>query len=329
MAMDELKKKFSNEQGRDLQQNHLQKHSKNSLQLVRNLTQVIKLQINDFSGLSIENMEYFLNELFGAEVKVPSSGADAKTKEEISDLSLKEKNHNLPEVCIEIDMQKLQFRHSRNGPKIFEICGKNSIYSKFVTRLSFITANTGILYSSKVFPQCLNQMSHVKEVSLRIHSYQLMHEVCLHFSNCYELETLNLELGVQRYSSFFWIISNYFDTFKDLQLPKVYKHEVYYDDESVGGDSDAAVEIDVEPRQRRRPPFVATFREPEAIDAVEEVQLLEGEQDASANGDDSSVDQEHEQGDHPGDDDSDCSSADAALIEAAIQENQMFTQMAR
>ena len=43
-------------------------HSKNSLQLVRNLTQVIKLQINDFSGLSIENMEYFLNELYGSDV---------------------------------------------------------------------------------------------------------------------------------------------------------------------------------------------------------------------------------------------------------------------
>ena len=69
--MAEIKKQFSNEQTQqDLyySQKHLQKHSKNSLQLVRNITQVIKLQINDFSGLSIENMEYFLNELYGSEV---------------------------------------------------------------------------------------------------------------------------------------------------------------------------------------------------------------------------------------------------------------------
>ena len=123
-------------------------------------------------------------------------------------------------------MQKLQFRHSRNGPKIFELCGKNSIYSRFVSRLSFITQSTGILYSSKVFPQCLNQMSHIKELSLKIHSIQHKNETCLHLSSLYDLETLNLDIGINRFNSFFLIITNYFDTFRDLQLPKVFKHEL-------------------------------------------------------------------------------------------------------
>ena len=46
IQMAEIKKQFSNEQSQNdlyYSQKHLQKHSKNSLQLVRNITQVIKL----------------------------------------------------------------------------------------------------------------------------------------------------------------------------------------------------------------------------------------------------------------------------------------------
>lgn len=193
--MDELKKKFSKTQYRQHNAYHLQMHSKNSLQLVRNLTQVIKLQINDFSGLSIENMEYFLNELYGSDVSTAESSNQNSDLGESNELALKEKKHNLPEICIEIDMDKLQFRHSRNGPKIFEICGKNSKYSQFVRRLSFITENMEILYSSKVFPQCLNQMSHVKDLSLKV-SCVGKKDVCLHLSMCLELEVLNFDFGL-------------------------------------------------------------------------------------------------------------------------------------
>ena len=75
-------------------------------------------------------MESFLHELYELDVQ--------DTEEAVIDLE--RKLHNVPEICIEIDMQKLQFRHSIYGPKIFEICGY-------------------ILYSAKVFPKCLNQMN--------------------------------------------------------------------------------------------------------------------------------------------------------------------------
>ena len=66
-------------------------------------------------------------------------------------------------------MQKLQFRHSIYGPKIFEICGKMSIYNQYITRLSFISFDVPALYMAKVFPNCLNQMSEVKEISIKLH----------------------------------------------------------------------------------------------------------------------------------------------------------------
>ena len=76
----------------------------------------------------------FLKELYTSDYRNQIEEDNQKT-----DLDLKEKMHNIPEICIEIDMQKLQFRHSISGPKIFEICGKDSIYNKYVTRLSFIS----------------------------------------------------------------------------------------------------------------------------------------------------------------------------------------------
>ena len=72
-----------------------------------------------------------MNELYGSEVQ-QANGQILEGSFDMYDdsvVSLNQKKHNLPEICIEIDMQRLQFRHSRNGPKIFEICGKNSIYS--------------------------------------------------------------------------------------------------------------------------------------------------------------------------------------------------------
>jgi hypothetical protein len=97
-------------------------------------------------------MESFLEELYGLDYRNHEKNTE-------NNLDLKEKMHNVPEIQIEIDMQKLQFRHSIYGPKIFEICGKDSIYNKYVTRLSFISQNVVSLYSAKVFPKCLNQMS--------------------------------------------------------------------------------------------------------------------------------------------------------------------------
>ena len=49
-------------------------------------------------------MEYFLSELYGEDVNDALCGTDSKAKDDKSGLSLKEKNHNLPEICIEIDM---------------------------------------------------------------------------------------------------------------------------------------------------------------------------------------------------------------------------------
>ena len=93
----------------------------------------------------------------------------------------------------------------------------------------------------------------------------MKNEVCLHFSSCYDLQTLNLDIGINKFSSFFLIITNYFDTFRDLQLPKVYKQDLeqYYDEEadevlnqslySANSASDDVVEIEHEtviPRQQ-------------------------------------------------------------------------------
>lgn len=36
---------------------------------MKNLTQVVVLQINDFSRLSVENLEYFLNEMYADEIE--------------------------------------------------------------------------------------------------------------------------------------------------------------------------------------------------------------------------------------------------------------------
>lgn len=94
---------------------YLLKHSKNSLQLVRNLTQVVNLQINDFSRLSAENIELFLKEMFGTgHLKRPDNYVEgsASAAEKSNQLDLIQKINNLPEICIEINMQKLQFRHS-------------------------------------------------------------------------------------------------------------------------------------------------------------------------------------------------------------------------
>jgi|TARA_B110000285_G_scaffold153830_1_gene171639 hypothetical protein len=66
---------------------------------VRNLTQIVNLQINDFSRLSADNMEMFLKELYTSDYRNQIEEEKQKT-----DLDLKEKMHNVPEICIEIDM---------------------------------------------------------------------------------------------------------------------------------------------------------------------------------------------------------------------------------
>ena len=131
-------------------------------------------------------MESFLKELYES---------DTKAEEQGKIISLKEKNHNVPEICIEIDMQKLQFRHSIYGPKIFEICGKTSIYNKYITRLSFISWDVPALYIAKVFPNCLNQMQQVKEISIKLHSVKFP-DSCMNLSKCQNIEKLNLDFGL-------------------------------------------------------------------------------------------------------------------------------------
>lgn len=66
---------------------------------MRNLTQIVNLQINDFSRLSADNMEMFLKELYTSDYRNQIEEEKQKT-----DLDLKEKMHNVPEICIEIDM---------------------------------------------------------------------------------------------------------------------------------------------------------------------------------------------------------------------------------
>ena len=136
-------------------------------------------------------MESFLKELY--------ENDEAKAEESM--IHLEEKKHNLPDICIEIDMQKLQFRHSIYGPKIFEICGKTSIYNKYITRLSFIGWDVPALYMAKVFPNCVSQMSHVKEVSIKLHKVKFP-DSCMNLSKCYNIEKLNLDFGLSNYQTF-------------------------------------------------------------------------------------------------------------------------------
>lgn len=54
-------------------------------------------------------MEYFLNELYGSEVQNHQQKSNQyrdRSNERLNEavISLSEKKHNLPEICIEIDM---------------------------------------------------------------------------------------------------------------------------------------------------------------------------------------------------------------------------------
>lgn len=77
-------------------------------------------------------------------------------------------------------------------------------------------------------------MSQVKQVNLKIIKFE-KHETSLNFSNCYNIETLNFDLGLQSYSKFQLIVTNFFNKSKtDLILPQVFKEY----DESSSDDND-------------------------------------------------------------------------------------------
>ena len=67
-------------------------------------------------------------------------------------------------------------------------------------------------------------MSHVQEISLKILSYSSQSDTCLLFTNCDQLEVLNMDFNIESFDHFYHIIYNYFNSFRDLTLPKVYKY---------------------------------------------------------------------------------------------------------
>ena len=86
-------------------------------------------------------------------------------------------------MCIEINVDKLTFLHSRFGPKIFEVCGITSPYHRFITRLSFIAKVLPSLFTSKVFQSSMSQMCQVSEISLNINKFVASDQL-LYFQNC-------------------------------------------------------------------------------------------------------------------------------------------------
>lgn len=76
-------------------------------------------------------------------------------------------------------------------------------------------------------------MSQVKWVNLKIINFK--QETSLNFSNCYNIEVLNFDLGLQSYAKFRLIVTNFFNKSKtDLILPQVFKEY----DESSSDDND-------------------------------------------------------------------------------------------
>ena len=104
-----------------------------------------------------------------------------------------------------------------------------------MTRLSFISQNVTSLYSAKVFPKCLNQMSQVKEISIKLHEAKFP-EACLNLSNCYNIEILRLDLALINNQSFKNMMEKCFNLNSELALPKIFKErrDYYYTDELVG-----------------------------------------------------------------------------------------------
>jgi hypothetical protein len=132
-------------------------------------------------------------------------------------------------------MQKLQFRHSIYGPKIFEICGKTSIYNKYITRLSFIGWDVPALYMAKVFPNCLSQMPQVREISIKLHEAKFP-DSCMNLSKCQNIEKLHLDFGMRSYESFQLMVKQCFNAYSDLQLPKIFKERndfIEFDDSPI------------------------------------------------------------------------------------------------
>ena len=201
---------------------------------MKNLTQVVVLQIHDFSRLSVENLEYFLNEMYADEIEDNSFKRERRGSDNYksSSVALREVKHNLPEICIEINVDKLTFLHSRFGPKIFEVCGITSPYHKFITRLSFIAMVLPSLFTSKVFQKSMSQMCQVREISVNISKFVASDQL-LNLQNCGRLQVLNLDLGVKPEDHerlFQYVLWQYFTQrqYTNLQLPT----EFAYDEES-------------------------------------------------------------------------------------------------
>ena len=148
------------------------------------------VQIKDFSRLSAENLEYFLEEMYG----------DISAKADHSQVSLADRQHNLPETCIEMNMEKLSFLHSMYGPKIFEICGATSPFAEHITRLSFLTKGLPLLFSSRVFQKSMMHMKQLKEISLVCSHFYLKDWSIINVSNCESLRILTLDLAISKQS---------------------------------------------------------------------------------------------------------------------------------
>lgn len=147
-------------------------------------------------------------------------------------MALREVKHNLPEICIEINVDKLTFLHSRFGPKIFEVCGITSPYHKFITRLSFIAKMLPSLFTSKVFQKSMSQMCQVREISVNIGKFVASDQL-LNLQNCGRLQVLNFDLGIKPEDHerlFQYVLWQYFSQrqYTNLQLPT----EFPYDQES-------------------------------------------------------------------------------------------------
>jgi hypothetical protein len=65
-------------------------------------------------------------------------------------------------------------------------------------------------------------MSHVKEISIKLNLVKFPDQ-CLNLSKCTNIEKINLDFGISNYQPFMSLVKNYFNTYTDLSLPKIFK----------------------------------------------------------------------------------------------------------
>lgn len=77
-------------------------------------------------------------------------------------------------------------------------------------------------------------MSQVKQVSIKINTFD-SRDASLNFSNCYNIESLSFDFGLENYWNFRQIITNFFNKSKtDLILPHIFKEEDSSSDDDPG-----------------------------------------------------------------------------------------------